>query len=367
MPNCYPLKRQLDEKAAQEETQGLVQFVFFRPHLAELLQVFAHSQVDLLVLKGAALAETLYPRPSLRPFGDLDLLIRDAQAVQARTLLERLGYAVDPAQWEDLVRGRDCQANFFKPTPRGSVVAELHTRLINNSLFFPFVRFDLAGIWRRARPASLAGVPAHILGPEDLLLHLCLHLAGHYLAAPQSLRDIAQLCDAVQSGVLPLDWMLFLQLARQSHAPIACFCGLYVAKCVLGADVPDAVITALSPGPSRKRLEALAAARAIDMEQTQTDHLRLPLLWHLMGHSRLRLGAARRILFPSQRWLALHYYYDRFERPALPRFPQTWRGSLWESAQDAARFLQIYPTLFLIHWGTLVKQGGAVLFRISRR
>ena len=132
----YPLFQRLAETAVQEEVAAFVQFAFFRPHLAALLRACGDARLDLLVLKGAALAETVYPRPSLRRFGDLDVLVRRADAARARTLLEALGYIVDPMQWDDLVRGRDCQVNFFNHTERGSVAVEMHTELINNDFFF---------------------------------------------------------------------------------------------------------------------------------------------------------------------------------------------------------------------------------------
>jgi len=131
----FLLFQQSTEEMAQAEIAALVQFAFFRPHLAELLEAVAGAELGLIVLKGAALAETVYARPSLRRFGDMDMLVHRAEAARAQTLLEGLGYIADPMQWEEIVRGRDCQANFFLHTERGSVVVELHTELINNDLF----------------------------------------------------------------------------------------------------------------------------------------------------------------------------------------------------------------------------------------
>lgn len=335
----FPLAQTLTEQAAQDELQALIQHSFFRPHLATLLTVFASARLDLLVLKGAALSETIYPRPSLRRYGDLDVLVRPTDIGRARTLLETLGYTVDPHQWEVLAGGRDCQANFFKYAERGAVVVELHTDLINNDLFFGQIRVDRAGLWTRAHPARLAGEEARVLGPEDQLLHLCLHLAGHYFAAPQSLRDIAQVC-----GAQRIDWPLFVTIAQGSRAATACFCGLFAAG-LLGADVPPTVLDALAPRAMRRRLEGLTAERVSDIAGTRTEHLRFPLLWLLLDGPAGRFKALRGIVFPSVPWLVTHYYYELYDDPD----PPTLAGRVRPGPAEVLRYLRTVSTLYCAH------------------
>ncbi len=304
------------DELAPAALMALVQGLFFRPHLAALLQASAAAGMDLIVLKGAALAETLYPRPGLRPFGDIDVLIRLGDAPRARLLLEGLGYTVAPAAWDALLRGADTQANFFKHTGRGAVVVELHTDLLSNAFFRGHVQLDADGLWSRARPARLADTDALVLGPEDQLLHLCLHLAGHYFFAPQSLRDLDLLCRRV-----PLDWPQFLRLAEAAHAAPLSYAALSAAATVLQTPVPAAVLPALAPKRGAMRLAALAAARAADASANgaATECLRFPLLWGLLGTARARRMALRRTLLPDFRWLVTHYYHSLYNDPHAPR------------------------------------------------
>ncbi len=319
-----------DEMAAGEMAAGemtaLVQGLFFRPHLAALLQASAAAGMGVIVLKGAALAETLYPRPGLRPFGDLDVLIRPADAPRARVLLENLGYIVAPAVWDTLLQGEDTQANFFKHMGRGVVVVELHTDLLSNAFFRGHITLDADGLWSRARPARLADTDALVLGPEDQLLHLCLHLAGHYFFAPQSLRDIDLLC---RTGTL--DWPQFLRLAEAAHAAPVSFAALSAALTILETPIPAAVLPALAPKRGATRLAALAAARAADTSAggAATERLRFPLLWGLLGTARARRSALRRTLLPEGRWLVTHYYHSLYNDPNDPRPHGSWdRGRL---------------------------------------
>jgi len=357
--------QRLAEMAAQEEVAALVQFAFFRSHLAALLHAFADGRLDLLVLKGAALAETVYPRPSLRRFGDLDVLVRGDDAARARILLEGLGYIVDPMQWEELIRSRDCQANFFHHTERGAVVVELHTNLINNDLFFGQIHVDDQGLWERAQSVRLAGSDARMLGPEDQILHLCLHLAGHYLAAPQSLRDIAQVC-----SVSPMDWPLFVRLAQKAGAATACFAGLFAAARLLGTPVPPTVLDALAPRAARRRLEQIAKARAADsignITALHTERLRFPLLWHLLGSPRARGRAAWHIIFPSRHWLITHYYFDRFDygdQPEVARRTRWTPGNSRLTITNAPHYALTFLALYGIHWASLLRRGAATFRR----
>ncbi|MER3458636.1 MAG: hypothetical protein C4309_08450, partial [Chloroflexota bacterium] len=50
------------------------------------------ASIPAIVLKGPALALTIYPDPALRVIGDLDLLVRREQVEQAMAALHSLGY-----------------------------------------------------------------------------------------------------------------------------------------------------------------------------------------------------------------------------------------------------------------------------------
>ena len=182
----------------------------------------------------------------------------------------------------------------------------------------------------------LAGTQARALGLEDQILHLCLHLAGHSLAAPQSLRDIARVCAADR-----VDWPLFVRLAQSARAAPACFAALYAAGRLLGVSVPPSVLDTLAPRVGRRALERLAAARANDGAGSRTEPLRGMLLWHLLGSFPARVTALGRILFPSRRWLARHYT-ALFDNVADPQPPRLSPRRLWQMAvvtQAHAAFL----------------------------
>jgi hypothetical protein len=73
------LRDQLHQSYRRTAVEALVQQ---RELNERLLPAFAAAQIPVLLLKGAALAHTLYPAPGLRPMVDLDLLTGEPRSMR---------------------------------------------------------------------------------------------------------------------------------------------------------------------------------------------------------------------------------------------------------------------------------------------
>jgi REP element-mobilizing transposase RayT len=60
--------------------------------LSDILTCFQAAGIDVLVLKGAALAHLVYPQPVLRPMRDIDILVRAEEVYRAYALLPSIGF-----------------------------------------------------------------------------------------------------------------------------------------------------------------------------------------------------------------------------------------------------------------------------------
>ena len=161
--------------------------------LAAILASAERNRLDVIVLKGAALAETVYGDRSLRPMRDVDLLIRDEHLVEFEQHLATRGYVLGrewarARQWH---RDHDYHLAYYKrPDGLPTASVELHWHL--ESPLWPF-HVDLEGLWMRAVPATVAGVRTKVLSAEDTLLHLCVHACKHKLTAGlRAYCDIAE-------------------------------------------------------------------------------------------------------------------------------------------------------------------------------
>jgi hypothetical protein len=167
--------------------------------LRDVVPVLRAAGVEPLLAKGWA-AGRLYAEPGLRPCGDIDLYVPSEQHAAA---LAALTSGASPPAPVDLHRG------FSDLDDRGAEA--LHAR---------------------SRRVSLDGVEVGLMGPEDHLRLLCLHLLRHGAWRPLWLCDVAAGLEARPPG---FDWDLLLGGNRRRSDAVACALGL--AHRLLGARV----------------------------------------------------------------------------------------------------------------------------------
>lgn len=210
--------------------------------------------VELLLLKGAALALTVYRAFRDRPMGDLDVLARGDDAV-------RLWHHLRDDGWELEYEGGDGfyeEHHHLPPLLRGGgigVVLEIHRSLLPPR--GPFVGVgDVT--WADAPRIALDEGPVRVLGPEAQLLHLSIHYAwshGMERGLARMVRDVA----AVTTGTPP-DWTSFVERAGALRAGTSAYWTLRLARSLGGAVIPESVLDALSPGRPSWFLDRLERA-----------------------------------------------------------------------------------------------------------
>ena len=95
------------------------QHLFGVQQLCSLLAAFDRASVPVIPLKGPALGEALYRDPGLRPFTDLDLLVRRADVARAVALLSNLGYRALEHERPFAYELADATAACFMPVEGG--------------------------------------------------------------------------------------------------------------------------------------------------------------------------------------------------------------------------------------------------------
>ena len=192
VPDGTGLPRTLRDAARLEAAVTLQGDVALRRAVAAL----DTAGIAPLLAKGWAVG-SLYPSPALRPYGDLDLYIPPAQLEAARRALLslKLPIAVD-----------------LQPHP-----IELDDR--------PYAQLVARGILR-----PVGGLAVRVLGPEDHLRLLCLHLLRHEGIRPLWLCDVAAALEALPPT---FDWDYLLRGRRRRARWVLCVLGL--AHTLLGA------------------------------------------------------------------------------------------------------------------------------------
>lgn len=219
-------------------------------HLGKILQLLRASEVPVIALKGAYLAERIYDHRALRYLGDLDLLVREDDLGKVDALMLELGcHPTLPSR----IVGPD-NNEFVYEMPRRDLSVEIHWRILPPQFPFPI---DAEGQWKRARPAVLAGVETLVFCPEDLLLHLCLH-AGCTHGFEPGLRLFCDIREILRHHEADLDWPLVRRLIREWGVGKSAYLTLSLARELLGAKLPDGWLEELRPADFDERYVALA-------------------------------------------------------------------------------------------------------------
>jgi len=130
--------------------------------LDDALAALRGDGIEPIVLKGAALVNTLYPALAARPMGDVDLLVEEGERERVAAVLARLGWR-RAAQEEDATNfvGADGQKldlahrfRLFEGRPRATWTETVKPRFLSRPLIAT-------------------------LEPNALLVHLVVHMNGH--------------------------------------------------------------------------------------------------------------------------------------------------------------------------------------------
>lgn len=222
--------------------------LFLARELVNLLKLLTAHDLPALAFKGPTLASAAYGNLALRQFTDLDVLIRDRDVQGAKALLVAEGFhaqlELTPPQETSLLRS-DCQLALTRGD--GAVEVELHWGIAPRYFSCPL---EKNRFWERVKTVQLGGAKVPSLSREDLLLTLCVHGAKHLWGQLNWICDVAEL---VRNSA-KLEWEAIHERAMAAGAERMLWLGLFLARHVLGATLPDPVARSLDNQPELKRL-----------------------------------------------------------------------------------------------------------------
>jgi hypothetical protein len=247
----------------------------------QLAEILPRLPAIPIVLKGAYLAEAVYPAPGLRPMNDIDLLFQPADLAAVAAALAGLGYG-GKEKSPEVGPGITKHTSTFRrgagaatPNPYVSAGAshmiEPH-RSLEESWFG--LRCDVTpGVWERSQPIEIAGQPARALSAADTLVHLCVHFTYHLIMGAPAFVQLADI--GVYLGRASVDWEDVVARARQLRAAGYVYAALRLACGALAAPVPGESLRALGEAaPRRVRAAADRLSPAAVLRRTQQPPLR---------------------------------------------------------------------------------------------
>jgi hypothetical protein len=163
-----------------------------------ILTAMNATDIPVMALKGLVLAGTYYPVESTRWMGDVDLLVRRADALRAVDLLDRIGWHASLNRPTRIAHLAIHHARPFRDPTTAEVEADLHWTI----MYGRYSDEAEAATWDRADPIEIEGAKAVAPCAADLLVHVCVHgLRWNDLPPVRWVVDAAML---IRSG--KVDW-----------------------------------------------------------------------------------------------------------------------------------------------------------------
>jgi len=261
--------------------------------LKKVIPALRSAGVEPLLVKGWAIAR-LYPEPGMRPYLDLDLCV----------------LAEDYSRAEDALKSSECQG----------CIVDLHKG------FGKFYDRRTDDIFARSKLVKLDDVDIRVLGAEDDLRFLCMHMLRHGAMFPLWLCDIGVLLERRSEG---FDWDRCLSGSKHEADWVACAVGL--AHQLLGVDVEGTPVAGRAMSLPRWLLPVV-------LEQ-----------WGSSPHSRGQLAP----LFNSPR---------RIVRELFRELPHHWPNAIEASVALGAPFNR--APRFPLQVGHLISRAAALLMQL---
>ena len=290
------VEQNLREVSHQDAIRDLLVF----HELESVLRSLADRGVSLILLKGAALARTVYAEAGVRPMGDLGLLVQRHDVPAAEAVLEAVGYL--PLDVETRA-GIDLLYRHSATLQRVDILVtliELHWSLFAAQYYQHKLPMDW--FWQTAIPVRVGSASTLVLGPEAQLLHLCAHLVLHHEGTELLwLNDIAEVISHYQGQI---DWEQLLDRAQAYDLLLPLQQLLPHVAGEWQAPVPGSVLEELQArhaSPAERRVFAwLTVRRRTTAQRFCSDLLGIP------GWGK-RLHFLWTTLFPSSTYMQRRY------------------------------------------------------------
>jgi hypothetical protein len=220
------IPQEVMDKLKKAYHENIARNMYLYSELLRIIKAFGDKGVKVIVLKGAALAKIVYKDIGLRSMIDIDLLVKKEDLPYAKETMSDLGYV---PKMRLLSEEWFTKNHFHLPRyihREKSLFVEIHWHITRKS----FNTIDIKKWFERARCIKFDGCQVLIPSPEDMIIHLCLHLYNHGYHSKMILRELCDISETLNLYREEIDWMLFQKEVDDYglHRPV--YSILYVAK-----------------------------------------------------------------------------------------------------------------------------------------
>ena len=310
--DCPNIPSMIFEELKNDYYLNAIKNTLIFEELGKVLEIFKKTGLQVIVLKGAALAEKVYGNIALRPMSDIDLLVKKEDLLYTDEQLKMLGYWPSDASVNDI----DFSSTYlttldYRSSSPNSTSFHIHWHFVNSTIpnEFYIKNIKIENIWQDAEKTKIANVETLVMAPH----HLLIHLSEHALRVTHSLSKLSFFCDineAVNFYKERLDWERLIKESFKFNLNKMVYLSLYFASKFLATQIPENVLIKLRP-------ERFSLGEKIFMNFISNNN-RFPGLSYLVHLSmnkglfkKMKFGG--RTLFPPRQMIAQRSYIPQSE------------------------------------------------------
>ena len=249
--------------------------------LQQVITELSKHGIDLIPMKGNLLVQEIYGNHQLREMGDIDLLLRREQVIEAVHVLKQLGYALRPDVYPQADRYQDelvrnlVNSPYQSELPLSNGVSSLDVHWGIAQPYFG-LPLDTTGLFARAQKRTFFGAPTLMPELSDTWWMTIIHHGGKEFW--KNLRHLLEL-DLFEQHLAtgnPETARKLNQLAHQTHLTDTMELGkALVAELIDERDV-------LSPEHRKRVLRHLLPLWQTGSEQSSRRYWfhEIPMRWH---------------------------------------------------------------------------------------
>ena len=220
--------------------------------LHESIEALVAAGIDVMLLKGAALAVSAYPSFVHRPMADLDILVDPDDVAEAHRLMRATGWIAEPSAQPDEAWSAHHHLPPLADNRGSGLRIEIHAAPLAPGHAF---RMDRASLRAAGRAVRLGRATVTVPEPHMHVVHAAIHFAWSHCfesGALNAFRDIA-----VLSTTDGFAWEQVARVARDTRSETSVYWTLRLARRLAALEVPAAVLDALAPPLGERALSVL--------------------------------------------------------------------------------------------------------------
>ena len=231
-------------KQALREDTALVfaKNILLLQELESLIEKFRQGGIEIIILKGAALAYEVYGDIALRGFDDIDILIKRKDRDKIFSILRKCGYSISQKERLDFSLKYRSQVLFAKDS---KFFIDLHWNLMDLERYNKVTNIDLDRIWNNKQPLDIKGISSYQLSLNDTIIYQCLHLAiQHAFKGLLMCVDINELISKYKGKI---NWDSLIEDVAYYRVKKPVFYAFLFTKRMFNSDIPQWVLDRLKP------------------------------------------------------------------------------------------------------------------------